>query len=304
MKLRFIFAGLMLAGIVFSCAAVFAQQGGGRGGRGGGQQGNQGLTSAELAARGGQSRVPCVNEWQLPNGCDPARVTPKQLNPRDLSGVWTRTKGGANMNEKVVLTPEGQKRQALNKPSYGPRAVIPALGNDPMGNCDPLGLTRNLFLEVGGRSMEIAHVPPDRIMMFFEWAHQFRTIWMDGRQLPKDPPPRWMGYSTGRWEGDTLVVTTVGLDERTWLDMWGQPHSDQAQVEERYRRISPTNMEYSLTITDPVVFAKPFVSDTKVLSLGVEKSEDEKLETFCVPSEEQQFNRTIRDPAGGVTSRP
>jgi hypothetical protein len=147
--------------------------------------------------------------------------------------------------------------------------------------------------------LEFAHTT-DRVLQFFEWAHQFREIWMDGRRLPTNPVPRWMGYSVGRWEGDTLVVETVGLDERTWLDMWGMPHSDQVRVEERYRRIGPMQIEFTLRITDPVVFAQPFVSDTKILSLTPEKTQGEKLETFCVPSEEQQFNRTIRDPAGGI----
>jgi hypothetical protein len=298
MKHRMTLASLALAGSVLLSVTPAAQERGRGGGRGGGQS-DVPLTSAEQQARGGQSRVPCVNEWGLPNGCDMARVVPKQLNPRDLSGVWVRTKGAANMGDKFELTAEGKRRMALNKPSYGPRAVIPALGNDPMGNCDPLGLTRNIFLEVGGRSLEFAHLP-DRILQFFEWAHQFREIWMDGRSLPKNPVPRWMGYSVGRWEGDTLVVDTVGLDERTWLDMWGVPHSDQVRIEERYRRISPTQIEFTLRITDPAVFTQPFVSDTKILSLGVEKTQGEKLETFCVPSEEQQFNQTIRDPAGGI----
>jgi hypothetical protein len=298
MNRRTTLASLALAGVVALSTAPAAQERGrGAGGRGG--QSNVPLTSAEQAARGGQARVPCVNEWGLPNGCDWGRVTPKQLNPRDLSGVWVRTKGTVNMDEKFTLTEEGKRRLALNKPSFGPRAVIPALGNDPMGNCDPLGLTRNIFLEVGGRSLEFAHFP-DRILQFFEWAHAYREIWMDGRKLPANPIPRWMGYSVGRWDGDTLVIETVGLDERTWLDMWGVPHSDQVKIEERYRRISPTQIEYSLQITDPVVFVKPFVSDTKILSLGLEKTTGEKLETFCVPSEEQQFNATIRDPAGGV----
>ena len=71
-------------------------------------------------------------------------------------------------------------------------------------------------------------------------------------------------------------------------------------MEERYRRINVDTMEYSLKITDPQIYPQPFVSDTKTLSLNLEKSMDEKLETFCVPSEEQQFNRNIRDPAAGV----
>lgn len=305
MKNRFITASVALASAVLvSAAAVAVAQEGGRGGRGrGGQEGGEGrgrgLTQAEQQARGGQARIPCVNEWQLPNGCDPARARPAQFDPKNLTGVWTRSKGSGNMGDPVPMTPEGQRRFALNKPSFGPRAIPPALGNDPMGLCDPLGLTRNLFLEVGGRGLEFVHTP-DRILQFYEWAHQYRTIWMDGRRHPANPVPRWMGYSVGRFEGDTLVVETIGLEERTWADMWGHPHSDQERVEERYRRINANTMEYSLKITDPQIYPQPFVSDTKTLSLNIEKSMDEKLETFCVPSEEQQFNRNIRDPAAGV----
>jgi hypothetical protein len=281
MRHRFIAGGVALAGLVVLSSAAFAQP----------------LNQARSA----QQPIPCVNEWKLPNGCDMARVLPKTVNPKDLSGVWSRSKGAGNMNDAVELTEEGKKRLALNKPSYGPRAVIPALGNDPMGTCDPLGLTRNLFLEVGGRSLEFVHLP-DRILQFFEWQHQYRTIWMDGRKHPTEAPPRWMGYSIGRWEGDTLVVETINMDERTWLDMWGQPHTEEARFEERYRRTSPTTLEYSMRITDPVLHAKPFVSDMKQLSLHHEKGMDEKLETFCVPTEEQRFNETIRNPAGGVTT--
>jgi hypothetical protein len=123
---------------------------------------------------------------------------------------------------------------------------------------------------------------------------------MDGRKPPTDAPPRWMGYSVGRWEGDTLVVDTTSLEERTWSDMWGHPHTDEARVEERYHRTGPDTIEYSLKITDPKTYPTPFVSDTKTLQLNLEKAIDEKLETFCVPSEEQRFNKNIRDPAAGI----
>jgi hypothetical protein len=289
---------LALAGAVALSSVTLAQEGGRGAGRGRGAA--AGARPDNIPTE--QQPIPCVNEWQLPNGCDMARVTPKVFNPKDLTGVWTRAKGAANMNESVKLTPEGQRRLALNKPSYGPRAIAPALGNDPMGNCDPLGLSRNIFLEVGGRSLEFEHLP-DRIVQFFEWAHGYRTIWLDGRKFPANATPRWMGFSVGHWDGDTLVVDTVNLEDRTWSDMWGMPHSDAARVEERYHRTSPTTIEYSLKITDPATYVQPFVSDTKTLVLNHEKSEDEKLETFCVPSEEQAFNNAIRNPAGGVTKK-
>lgn len=251
-----------------------------------------------LGQGGGNAPIPCVNDWQRPDGCAPRKGT---LNPRDLSGVWMRVKGSANMSQAAtaLLTPAGRKLYDSYKPSFGPRAVPPVSGNDPLGRCDPLGLTRSIFTEIAARTYEFVHLP-DRTLQFFEYGHQYRTIWTDGRQLPKNPEPRWMGYSVGRWDGDTLVVDSIAVDGRVWADMWGHPISSNARIQERYRRPSFDTLEMQVTITDPELYMKPWMSDTKIHRLMVEKTIDERLETFCVPSEEDAFNKAIRDPAGGV----
>jgi hypothetical protein len=280
-----------MAALVACSATAFAQ---GRGGRGGGQgQAPQG--------RGEQPPIPCVNDWQRPDGCVPRKGP---LNPRDFSGVWMRVRGTANMTAAAdaLLTPAGKKLFDANKPSFGPRAVPPVYGNDPLGKCDPLGLTRNLFTEIAARSFEFVHLP-DRVLQFFEYAHQYRTVWTDGRPLPKDPDPRWMGYSVGRWEGDTFIVDSLGIDDRAWADMWGHPLSTNTRIQERYRRPAFDTLELQITLTDPDLYTKPWVSDTKVHRLQVERAMDDRLETFCVPSEEDAFNKAIRDPAGGVVPK-
>ena len=217
--------------------------------------------------------------------------------PKDLSGIWTKTWRTLALSAEVpAMTPEGQAKFNANKPSYGPRAIPPALGNDPTGKCDPLGLVRNLLLEVAIYPMEIVQTPR-RVLQFFEWAHSWREIWTDGRELPKDPEPRWMGYSVGKWEGDTFVVDSTGFDERTWLDHFGTPHSDQMRLQERYKRLDRDNLELTMTLTDPMTFTKPWVSEKKIFKLDP-KAEIQEL--FCVPSEEEAFNRKVRDPAGGV----
>lgn len=248
--------------------------------------------------RAGRGVVPCLNPWQRPTGCDAAPG--KSAGPHDLTGVWTRTTGAGNLGNKVAMTAAGQAKFMTNKPSFGPRMVPPALGNDPMGKCDPLGLTRNILLEVVDRSFEFVQLP-DRVIQFFEWAHQYRTIWTDGRALPNaDAENRWMGYSVGKWQGDTFVVETTGLDERTWLDNLGHPHTDALHVQERYSRPDPTTLKLSFTLTDPKFYSEPYVSDVKTHRLNPEKTMDDKLETFCVPSEEEVFNKGIRDPAAGL----
>jgi hypothetical protein len=181
------------------------------------------------------------------------------------------------------------KSSDANKPSFRAERLSAVLGERSLGKCDPLGLTRNLMTEIAARSFEFVHLP-DRVLQFFEYAHQYRTIWTDGRPLPKNTDPRWMGYSVGRWEGDSFVVDTIGLDDRVWADMWGHPLSTNARVQERYRRPTFDTIEMELTITDPQIYTKPVVGPPRVHRLQVEKAIDERLETFCVPSEEEAFN--------------
>jgi hypothetical protein len=94
---------------------------------------------------------------------------------------------------------------------------------------------------------------------------RWRGVWTDGRQLPKDPDPRWYGYSVGRWEDDyTFVVNSNGTDDRTWLDNAGSPHSNDMKVEERYHRASQNVLELTVTIDDPKTYTMPWVARNKM----------------------------------------
>ena len=92
----------------------------------------------------------------------------------------------------------------------------------------------------------------------------YRQIYLDGRALPVEPHPSFMGYSVGRWEGDTLVVETVGFKDTTWLDFGGHPHTEALRVTERYRRTSIGHIELKATFEDPAVFTRPVTIDVKV----------------------------------------
>jgi hypothetical protein len=221
--------------------------------------------------------------------------------PHDLSGVWKRSGGVLTMsNETPPMTPWGKAKFDAAKPVYGPRAVPGGLGNDPMSTCDPLGMPRNLFLEVSIYPMELVQTP-DRVFQFFEWAHSYRVIWTDGRELPKDPDPQWMGYSVGKWEGDIFVVKSLGFDERTWLDHFGNPVSEDMTLEERYHRLDRDTLEVNMTIVAPKAYTKPWVSEKKILKLAPPKTDLQEL--FCVPSEEQRFNKLVRDPGSGLVNK-
>ena len=220
----------------------------------------------------------------------------------DLSGVWQlsarQTAGFTLSNDVPPRSAYGETKFNANKPSYGPRAIPPAQGNDPTGMCDPLGVPRILFFT--NWPVEIFQAP-GRMVQVFEWNRVYREIWTDGRSLPKDPDDlKWLGYSIGRWDGDTFVVDSNGFDDRSWLDHFGNPHSSDMHLQERYHRVDQDTLELTMTVTDPKVYTKPWISEKKTFRL-VPKGEVKEM--FCVPSEEQSFNARIRNPAGGVTKK-
>jgi len=153
------------------------------------------------------------------------------------------------------------------------RAVPPALGNDPQAQCNPLGATR--LVTFSPAPMEFIQTP-DRVLQNFEWTWDHREIWMDGRKLPNvdDYLPRYNGYSVAKWDGNTFVVTTVGFDDRAWVDHYGYPMSDKMQFEERYQRVSYSRLKLDMTITDPVIFTAPLAQRHQKLRLGSEGKSD------------------------------
>src|SRR5262245_35559000 len=98
---------------------------------------------------------------------------------------------------------------------------------------------------------------PAQIVVLYEVETIFRQIFTDGRKFPADPSPVWLGYSVGRWEGDALVVDTIGFNDLSWLDARGHGHSEDMRVEERFRRRDFGHIDVTVTITDPKVFTKP-----------------------------------------------
>jgi hypothetical protein len=236
------------------------------------------------------------------------------FDPHDLSGHWNRTsrfqtfsnvfsgQGATTGTAEAPLTAAGKARYEANKPGYGPRASPPALGNDPMGTCDPLGIPRLLNTEVISphQTMEIVQVP-GRMIQFFEWHHDWREVFTDGRALPAADNVEftWNGTSVGHWEDNVFVVDGIGFDDRTWLDKFGYPHSEEMRLQERYRRIDKDTLELTMTLTDPETYSRPWVSDTKIFKIDREKTKRWDEQIYCVPTEEYKFNQRVRDEAGG-----
>ena len=221
---------------------------------------------------------------------------------QDLSGVWLRDSGSGGYPqsqwspEELPFTAAGRQRFDANVPGKGPRQQMPATGNDPLGQANPPGLYRTL---VYGRPWEFIQTD-DKILQTFEWGKHWRAIWTDGREVPDAlvAGPYWYGYSVGEWEGDTLVVQTVGLDGRAWLDEWGTPFTDFAQIEERWRRVDEDTLELTITVNDPELYSRPWTSDTKTFELQSPDSlNGELMEQIFAPIDEIEFNERIRDPA-------
>ncbi len=98
---------------------------------------------------------------------------------------------------------------------------------------------------------------PIEILFLYEVETMFRQIFVDGRKLPADPSPTWLGYSVGKWDGDTLVVDSIGFNDQSWLDAGGHGHSEDLRVEERFHRRDFGHMDVTVTMTDPKIFTKP-----------------------------------------------
>ena len=185
---------------------------------------------------------------------------------RDISGIWDGgpTGVGATGQEaeraaaRAPFTPLGEKMARENRPGNGPRKVLVADINDPLSTLgDPAGFPRLVTFEL--RAVQISQTS-NQVLMLYMFEKRYRVIWTDGRALPANPDPRWYGYSVGRWEDDyTFVVETIGLDDRTWIDNDGDPHSTALRVIERYRRVNQNTLELTVTIDDPMVYTKPWL---------------------------------------------
>ena len=118
-------------------------------------------------------------------------------------------------------------------------------------------------------------------MILYEGDTDFRQIFLDNRKPVQDAQPRWMGYSTGKWEGDTLVVDTVGFNDKSWLDRRGHPHSEALHLTERFRRRNVGNLEIEVTIDDPKAYVKPLKYTLKATLVP----DEDLLEYFCTENE-------------------
>jgi hypothetical protein len=171
--------------------------------------------------------------------------------------------------EEVPMRPAAAEIFARRFPN-GPEIL-------PSTHCLPLGVPLVTMLSELSKIVQT----PGLIVIMLELDNAYRQIYTDGRKLPVDPSPSWLGYSVGRWEGDTLVVDTAGLNDKGWIDALGHPQSEAMHITERYRRRDFGHMDVEITMDDPKMYTKPFtVKVTHVL-----QADSDVLEYVCTENE-------------------
>ncbi|HEY4360493.1 MAG TPA: hypothetical protein VGN17_05975 [Bryobacteraceae bacterium] len=186
----------------------------------------------------------------------------------DLTGVWQGpytadlTKGTA-----AKLTPWGEQQFAAFDGKMDP--------------CLPVGVTRQANAP---DPIEIVQTPKKLVVLYESW-HIFRSIPIDTRDHPKNlDVPNWFGDSVAKWDGDTLVIDIVNMNEKTRLDTLGHPHSEQLHLIERLRRTGPTTMSYEVTVDDPKAYTAPW-KQSRVFQL---KPKLELMEYVCLENEKDR----------------
>ena len=168
----------------------------------------------------------------------------------DLSGVWLVSNGSFYLASG--LKPEDIQPWAATL--YKQREDDFRRDTDGI-HCLPPGPKAGIGL--GNFPMKIVQTP-NLVVILYEYQTIFRQIFTDGRALPQDANPTWMGYSAGHWEGDTLVVDTAGYNDRTSLDLAGHPHTEALRMTERFRRRDASHLELQVTLDDPKAYNKPW----------------------------------------------
>jgi hypothetical protein len=196
----------------------------------------------------------------------------------DMSGMWQPEVNAyrfdviQDLKDESIFRPEAE--------AVFLKRVTDFRRDDPVTNCLPGGPSDML-----NTMYRIIQSPAVEAVLYENGMGRYRQIYMDGRKLPEDPNPTWLGYSVGHWEGDTLVLESAGFNNRTWLDRAGHPHSENLRVTEKFRRIDFGHMQFQMTYEDPDTLTKPlsfslavnYVADTDMLENVCNESDRDKV---------------------------
>lgn len=212
----------------------------------------------------------------------------------DLTGIWRLNGLGYSFNifgnQTVGMLPWAEAIYAQRLSGFAK--------DSPTTNCLPAGPRAGLF------GMDpVKFVQTDGLLLILYEDAPTRQVFLDGRSLPVDPNPAWMGYSVGRWEGDTLVIDSAGFNDRSWLDLAGHPHTEALRVTERFRRLDVGHMRLDMTFEDPQTYTRPWTITIEVSLMP----DTELLENICNENEKDRprlVGRLEDDRARQVTVAP
>ena len=255
---------------------------------------------------------PCGAQWlnyhsaSTPRGPDGkpnlTAPTPRARDGKpDLSGVWhVQSTPAAELTrmfgDNSALSVPGDDFYSLSKytidvfadfkfgeepfrPEFAGRRANPI--DNPTSRCMPAGIPFGQMLPA---PFKIVQTPGLTLILLNEVDGTMRQVYTDGRKVPDDPQPLWLGYSIGRWDADTFVVDTTGFNNKSWLDAMGHPHSDALHITERYQRRDFGHMEVAVTIDDPKTYTKPVTIRFTDLLLP----DTDIMEAYCAENEKDR----------------
>lgn len=216
----------------------------------------------------------------------------------DLSGLWMTAPAPPALLERLIpgatngageqppsqyfinilsgFTAQNSPLQPAAAAQFAQRAKNFIL-ESPLAHCLPEGMP---MVETSPAPYKIIQTPGMTVMLY-ERDTTYRQIYTDGRKLPDDPEPSWLGYSIGQWEGDTFVVSSIGFNDRGWLDARGHTHTESLRLTERFRRLDFGHMQVQLTVDDPKTYTRPFTVTLQQLLVP----DSDLLESFCTENE-------------------
>jgi hypothetical protein len=201
----------------------------------------------------------------------------------DFSGIWS-----ADRNFIYDIHDALKKGEALPLQPWAETLARERLSkDDPEANCLPAGVPRQ-----APYPWRIVRSGTQLFFLFEGNIHSYRQIFLDGRGHPVDPNPTWYGHSVARWEGDTLLVDSVGFNDKFWFDFAGHPHTEQLHVIERYRRPDFDHLDYDVTIEDAGAYTKPFT----LYGHSIYQHDDELMEYICNENNKDLEHIVGKDP--------
>ncbi|HEY6342196.1 MAG TPA: hypothetical protein VIY49_11945 [Bryobacteraceae bacterium] len=238
MKLSIIPSVFASAGVLATVLSLAPSPGFAQSARNGAQPSSQ-TPRAQAGPGGGMLIGPEGDKEAVP---PPSGPTPRLSSGKpDLTGIWFAPK--TIRGEPPSMTPWAE--QILKSRNSK---------DDPEAHCLPAGVPR-----MTPYPYKFVQIPTLLIMLFEANIHSYRQVFTDGRKHPDDPDPTWYGDSIGSWDGDTLVVDTIGFNDKFWFDFAGHPHTEDLHITERYQRPDLGHLQIQITIVDPKAYTKPWI---------------------------------------------